>query len=187
MWTFRVPWSPSYMLGLPQRGDSSKWSKWPWSMIHSMPCRNPCRFYIHLAFSYILHWSLKRGVKRTWTSSAFLHQWECLTCNGHGHSYFPSHKYPICCSVSLMCEVALTISMNQGPLHTWDWEPMTMTLQAISLVGRSKFASRHTWGTNGVCECKMDAKSTWLPTWHQVDNVSWSLGLFSRTMSWRQA
>jgi hypothetical protein len=22
------------------------------------------------------------------------------------------------------------------------------------------------WGTNGVCECKMDVKSTWIPTWH---------------------
>ena len=29
---------------------------------------------------------------------------------------------------------------------------------------RSKFASsHHAWGTNGVCECKMDEKSTWKP------------------------
>jgi hypothetical protein len=40
-------------------------------------------------------------------------------------------------------------------------------------------------GTNGVCECKMDVKSTWIPTWHQMDHVSWSLGLFSKTTSWR--
>ena len=26
----------------------------------------------------------------------------------------------------------------------------------------------------------MDVKSTWIPTWHQVDHVSWSLGLFSK-------
>ena len=31
-----------------------------------------------------------------------------------------------------------------------------------------------------VCECKMDVKSTWIPTWHQMDHVSWSLGLFSK-------
>ena len=26
-------------------------------------------------------------------------------------------------------------------------------------------------GTNRVCECKMDVKSTWIPTWHQMDHV----------------
>ena len=50
---------------------------------------------------------------------------------------------------------------------------------------QSKFASHYAWGTNGVCECKMDVKSTWIPTWHQMDHVSWSLGLFSKTTSWR--
>ena len=30
----------------------------------------------------------------------------------------------------------------------------------------------------GVCECEMDVKSTWIPMWHQMDHVSWSLGLF---------
>ena len=34
-------------------------------------------------------------------------------------------------------------------------------------------------------ECKMDVKSTWIPTWHQMDHVSWSLGLISITTSWR--
>ena len=28
-------------------------------------------------------------------------------------------------------------------------------------------------------------KSTWIPTWHRIDHVSWSLGLFSKTASWR--
>jgi hypothetical protein len=31
-----------------------------------------------------------------------------------------------------------------------------------------------------VTECKMDVKSPWIPTWHQMDNVSWSLELFSK-------
>ena len=43
---------------------------------------------------------------------------------------------------------------------------------------RSKFPSHYAWGTNGVCECKMGAKSAWILTWHQIDHVSWSLGLF---------
>ena len=45
----------------------------------------------------------------------------------------------------------------------------------------SKFASHYAWGTNGVCECKMDVKFTWIPTWHRMDHVSWSLGLFFKT------
>ena len=45
---------------------------------------------------------------------------------------------------------------------------------------RSKFASHYAWGTDGVCECKMYVKPTWIPTWHRMDHVSWSLGLFSK-------
>jgi hypothetical protein len=52
---------------------------------------------------------------------------------------------------------------------------------------RSKFASHYAWGTNGVCEwnARWMCTSTWIPTWHQMDHVSWSLGLFSKTTSWR--
>ena len=50
---------------------------------------------------------------------------------------------------------------------------------------RSKFASHYTWVTNGVCEWKVDVRSTWIPTWHQMGHVSWSLGLFTKTTSWR--
>jgi len=32
--------------------------------------------------------------------------------------------------------------------------------------------------TKYVCECTMDVKSTRIPTWHRMDSVSWSLGLF---------
>jgi hypothetical protein len=49
----------------------------------------------------------------------------------------------------------------------------------------SKFASHYAWGTNGACECKMKVKSTWIPTWHRMDHVSWSLGLFLKIASWR--
>jgi hypothetical protein len=31
----------------------------------------------------------------------------------------------------------------------------------------------------------MNVKSTWIPTYYQMDDVSWSLGLFSKTTSWR--
>ena len=26
-----------------------------------------------------------------------------------------------------------------------------------------------------VCECKMDIKSTWIPTWYQMDHVTWTI------------
>jgi hypothetical protein len=43
---------------------------------------------------------------------------------------------------------------------------------------------RWMWRTDGVWECKMmDVESTWDPTWHQMNHVSWSLGLFSKTTS----
>jgi hypothetical protein len=29
-----------------------------------------------------------------------------------------------------------------------------------------------------ISECEMDVKSTWSLTWHRMDHVSWSLGLF---------
>ena len=45
---------------------------------------------------------------------------------------------------------------------------------------RSKFTSHYAWGTNRVCECKMDVNSTWIPTWHQMDHVPWSFGIFSK-------
>jgi hypothetical protein len=43
---------------------------------------------------------------------------------------------------------------------------------------QSKFASHYAWGTNRACECTMDVKSTW----HQMDHVSWSLGLFLKNL-----
>ena len=50
-----------------------------------------------------------------------------------------------------------------GPLHTRDWEPVTITLQALSLVEKVGPVQVHftlglEGGTNGVCECKMDGK-----------------------------
>ena len=43
---------PGFLLGLLPRGGFWKQSKRWCSMIHSMACRNPCRLYIHLAFTY---------------------------------------------------------------------------------------------------------------------------------------
>ena len=67
-----MPWSPSFVLGLPPRVGFWKKSTWPCqNIIHLMPCQNPRRLYVHLVFTYSIYWSLKLSVKRTWTGSAF--------------------------------------------------------------------------------------------------------------------
>jgi hypothetical protein len=38
-------------------------------------------------------------------------------------------------------------------------------------------------GPKEYVNSKMDVKSTWISTWHQMDHVSWSFGLFSKTTS----
>jgi hypothetical protein len=60
-----------FCVRLTSKGWFLKIVQGPWNMIHLMPCRNPCRLYIHLAV-HILLWSLKRSVKKwTWTGAAF--------------------------------------------------------------------------------------------------------------------
>ena len=69
-----------------------------------------------------------------------------------------------------------------------DWEPVTTHFKHShwwKRRSRSKVDSDYAWETNRVCECKMDVKSTWMPTWHQMDHVSWLLGLFSKITFWR--
>ena len=70
LWAFGVPCSPGLVLGLPPRGGFWKQSKWPWNMIHLVPCRIPCRL-LHPSCIHVLCWSLKHSVKRTWTNSTF--------------------------------------------------------------------------------------------------------------------
>jgi hypothetical protein len=46
-----------------------------------------------------------------------------------------------------------------GPLHTWDWEPVTITPQALSLVGKAEPVQvRFTL-------CLRDQRSMWMPRW----------------------
>ena len=58
-----------------------------------------------------------------------------------------------------------------------------IALQALSLVGKAEpvqVCSHYAQVTNRVIiECKMDVKSTWIPTWHQMDHFSWSFRIIS--------
>jgi hypothetical protein len=68
---------------------------------------------------------------------------------------------------------------------TNETEPVTVGTSSTLIGGeggsQSKFTSHYVRGTNGACEWKMDVKSTWTPTWHRTDHVSWSFGLFSKS------
>ena len=62
---------------------------------------------------------------------------------------------------------------------------MTITLQVLSLVEKAEpvqvcFALCLRDQHSIISECKVNVKSTWIPTWHRMDHVSWSLGLFSK-------
>ena len=79
----------------------------------------------------------------------------------------------------------LLTSLRKATLHT-RLRPMSIALQALSSVENSYLVmirSKFAWGTNGVCECNTGAKSTRIPTWHQIDHVSRSLRLFSKISS----
>ena len=88
------------------------------------------------------------------------------------------------------CQCTMDVMFTWIP--TWhQMDHVSWSLGFHTLIGWkrwswSKFAASHyAWGTDGVCECEMDVKSTWIPTWHRMDHVSWSLGPFSKTTSWR--
>ena len=61
---------------------------------------------------------------------------------------------------------------------------MTITLQALiggkGGAGPSSLYTTLEGPMEYVCGCKMDVTSTWIPTWHQMEYVSRSLGLLSK-------
>ena len=105
LWAFEVPWSLDFVVGLHPRDGFWKESKWPWNMIHSMPCRNPCRRYIHLARIHILCWSLMHNSRDqlggpTWSE-----------LGPPAPPFPPMRVLEVKCitGFSLVCEVALSL------------------------------------------------------------------------------
>ena len=79
----------------------------PWNMIHSMPCRNPCPIYIHLAFTYSIGPSTEVwNVKWTWTRSASSTNESAWSGNGRGLSVscvkWPWYLFTHLCEYSLI-------------------------------------------------------------------------------------
>ena len=143
-----VPWSPGFVLGLPPRGVLKKKSKWPWNMIHSMPCKDPCRLYIHL-WLHILRWSLKHSAKQTWTSSAF-------STNENGWSAM------VTCSQSRACEVALQSMWPHYIFLEVSWDG----LWTLSF-GFSQFYGQNSWL---VCEVDIGYQVQKSMIWYVIIN-----------------
>ena len=107
-----------------------------------------------------------------------------------GSSPLQGHGSWLMCEVALRSNSKVQLSANCFKLIPYTFWTMDPHLRATShtrlsaydlytsstLIGgksRAGPTSLHTtlWGINGVCECKMDAKATWNPTWHQMDHV----------------
>ena len=151
---FKVPWSPGFVFDLPPRGGFWKESKWPWNMIHSMPCRTPCRLYIHLAFTYCVGpssivWHVLRPAP-PFPPMKVLEEYRSR-------------------ALSLLWEVALTrrlelqsFEADKGHFTHETESPRPIHFKHSLIGGKGgagpKFASHYTWRTNIICECKMNVK-----------------------------
>ena len=83
----------------------------------------------------------------------------------------------------LICEAALLRATSHTRLRACDHYTSSTLIGGEGGAGPSSLHN-YARGTNKVCECKMNVKSTWILTWHRMDHVSWSLGRFSITSSW---
>ena len=67
------------------------------------------------------------------------------------------------------------VQLNLGPLHTQDWEPVTIHFKHSHGWKRwswSKFASHYTWGTNGVCNWMQDGCKVYMAFSYTVSDGS---------------
>ena len=119
-----------------------------------------------------LHWFIEGHKRRpspssvTWNLDGLglLDQWEISECNGTG------------------------LEPRVWPLHTQDWGAVTIALQALSLVETAepvqvRFTLR--WRDQRSKRMQDGCKVYMNSSWHQTDHVSQSLGLFSKTTSWK--
>jgi hypothetical protein len=73
-------------------------------------------------------------------------------------------------ALSLVCEVSAT---SHTRLRAPD--PYTSSTLIVGKDGAGPSSLLHTTlegPTEGVCECKMDVMSAWIPTWYRMDHVS---------------
>jgi hypothetical protein len=98
LWDFEVSWSPGFVLDPPRWSGLDKKSSRLWNIIHCMPCRTPCRCFMHSNFlgplrpqaqgqwdslDFIDHRPLSSSVKWSETVWAFSNQWGIWDFIGH--------------------------------------------------------------------------------------------------------
>ena len=85
----------------------------------------------------------------------------------------------------LRCNFGVALKLHWAGGRYVDFINCTYSTLIGEKSGASPSLLHTTLETNGVSECKMDVKCTWIPTWHQMQNVSWSFGTLSKTTSWK--
>jgi len=125
LWEFGVPWSHGLVLGLPPRDGIWKWLKWPWNMIHLMSCRNPCRLYIHLAFTCYVgsSFSTNESARSAMVTSSQSHVWSGLQCWRH-----------YTCSLQ-----SCHFKHEPRALTMYLWEPLNLIERSYHWHGSAKF------------------------------------------------
>jgi hypothetical protein len=139
-------------------------------------------FSVMVALVNMLGWT------RLWDRFSYVRSWRSVTDCSIPHTY---NTY-----------IHTTYAGRHGGLKALDggsWEPLhtrdtliardhytsSTLIGGKARAGPNLLPTWYAWGTNGVWECKMDVKSTWIPTRHQMDHDSQSLGPFSKFTSWR--
>ena len=157
-----MPWLHGFVLGLPPSGGFWQESKWPWNMIHLIPCRNPCKLYIHLAFTYSdgppsVVWSELIGSAFSTNESAWIamvtgpqsHVWSGpeKAMRAISHNYFMGHH---CCKFVLKKPVDVMIKKN----HKFVW----ISIYSVGYYSRqilknkiSPYDEKKAWESNGSC------------------------------------
>ena len=73
----------------------------------------------------------------------------------------------------------LALYLNLGPRHTWDWEPVTITLQALSSVEKAELlqvqAPHYAWGTDGVYKWTQDGRKVHMASNGTCYMVTWTI------------
>ena len=104
-----------------------------------MPCTNPSRPYIRLAFTYSLRWSLKRSVKqRTWTGSFAFSTNESagsVMVTGSQSRVWNGPNYHKRCK----WKIVLKLNRHDGPCRQEEWVPYSPKFRRVNVAFKTLY------------------------------------------------
>ena len=163
-----MPWSRGFVLGLTSRDVFSKTIQQPWNMIYLVQRRNPCRLYIHLAFTCSVgpssvvwsklgraplfppmrvlqvqwSWALSLMCEVPWGGILWGPRWKGLTQQLQVSMWDYAFLFIRSTSgmFNLMQGLELEGKGNQRlwPLHLRHWRPMAIAFEDLSLVKKAE-------------------------------------------------